>query len=67
MKGFKYQITMNIKLRKQKMNSNVEYANVYFSSIAKIVINRAFEWLIDKSFEEFCTGLIIGLMKDLDG
>ena len=52
MKGFKYQITMNIKLRNQKMNGGVEYANVYFNSIAKIVINRGFEWLIDQSFEE---------------
>ena len=52
MKGFEYQFTINIKLRKQKINGDVEYANVYFNSIAKIVINYGFERLIDKSFEE---------------
>ena len=57
MKSFKYQIPMNIKLCKQKMNAdvtsgaNVEHANVHFNSVAKIVINRSFDWLIDKSFE----------------
>ena len=52
MKGFKYQITINIKLRKQKINIKVEYANVYFNSVAKVVINRSFDWIIDKSFDE---------------
>ena len=52
MKGFKYQITTNFKLRKQKKNGDAEYANVYFNSIAKIVINYGFEHLTDKSFEE---------------
>ena len=52
MKGFKYQITMYVKLRKQKMNGDAEYANVYFNSFTKIVINYGFEHLIDKSSEE---------------
>ena len=43
MKSFKYQITMNVKLRKQKINDNAEYADVYFNSIAKIVINYDLE------------------------
>ena len=66
-KGFKYQITMNIKLRKQKTNgdtnsgANVEYANVYFNSVAKIVINCSFDWLIDKSFEEILYGISKGI------
>ena len=50
-KGFKYQITMNVQLCKQKMSGDKEYANVYFNSIAKIVVNYDFDHLIDRSFE----------------
>ena len=67
MKGFKYQITLHATLKKNKLNSNVEYAGVYLNSFVKIVINDGFEDGIDKCFEEFCTSLIIGLMKDLAG
>ena len=52
MKGFKYQITMYITLKKNKVDGNVEHAKVYFNSITKTVINNDFEHLIDKSFEE---------------
>ena len=52
MKGFKYQVTMNITLSKEKVNGDTEYASVYFTSITKIVINLDFEYSIDKSFEE---------------
>ena len=50
MKGFKYQITMNILLRKKKINGDTEYSFVYFNSITKTVINLDFN--LDKSFEE---------------
>ena len=52
MKGFKYQVTMNATLRKQKINGDTKYANVYFNSFVKIVINYDFEHLINKSFDE---------------
>ena len=52
MDGFKYQITMMVKLRKEKINGDNEYADVYFNSITKTVINLDFEYSIDKSFEE---------------
>ena len=52
MKGFKYQITMNIKLSKWKVNGNTEFASVFFNSLTKAVINLDFDSLIDKSFEE---------------
>ena len=52
MKGFKYQITVNITLSKEKINRDTEYASVYFNSITKIVINLDSEYSIDKSFEE---------------
>ena len=50
MKGFKYQITMNISLRKEKTNGNTEYSSVYFNSVTKTIINLDFN--LDKSFEE---------------
>ena len=50
MKGFKYQITMNISLCKEKINGDTEYSSVYFNSITKTIINLHFN--LDKSFEE---------------
>ena len=52
MKGFKYQITLHVTLKKAKLNDKVEYAKVYFNSFIKIVINENFESNIDKSIEE---------------
>ena len=48
MKGFKYQITMNISLSKKK-EGDTEYSSVY-NSITKTIINLDFN--LDKSFEE---------------
>ena len=45
MKGFKYNITMNITLSKYKGNNDTEYATVYFNSFIKTVINHDFEHL----------------------
>ena len=50
MKGFRYQITMNISLSKEKINGDTEYSSVYFNSITKTIINLDFN--LDKSFEE---------------
>ena len=50
MKGFKYQITMNISLSKEKINGDTEYSSVYFNSITKTIISLDFN--LDKSFEE---------------
>ena len=50
MKGFKYQITVNISLSKEKINGETEYSSAYFNSITKTVINLDFS--LDKSFEE---------------
>ena len=55
MKGFKYQITLHVTLKKNKLKDNTkctEYAGVYLNSFVKIVINENFESSIDKSFEE---------------
>ena len=37
-KGFKYQITVKILLKKYKLNGEVEFAPVYFNSVTKTVI-----------------------------
>ena len=52
MKEFKYQITLYVTLKKNKLDNNVEYAGVYLNSFIKIVINDNFNDGIDKSFEE---------------
>ena len=40
-KGFQYQITLKVMLKKYKI-TEIEFAPVYFSSITKIVINHKF-------------------------
>ena len=35
MKGFKYHITVNISLSKEKISGETEYSSVYFNSITK--------------------------------
>ena len=52
MRGFKYVITINVTLHKNKGNNETEYASVYFNSFIKTVINHNFEDSIDKCFEE---------------
>ena len=62
-KGFKYQITLNVKLKKYKLQGEIKFTPVYFNSPTKIVINHKFG--LEKSFQEIDTGLITRLMKDL--
>ena len=52
MKGFKYQITLFVTLKKHKLDCNVEYARVYVNSFIKLVINYGFDDDIDKSFSD---------------
>ena len=47
MKGFKYQLTLNIMLSKQKCSNANEYRSVYFNSLTKTVIG-------DNNFLEDC-------------
>ena len=39
-KGFKYQITVNVLLKKYKPNGEIEFAPVYFNSSTKTIINH---------------------------
>ena len=52
MKGFKYQITLFVTLKKCKLDGTVEYAAVYLNSFVKTVINYDFGDSIHKSFSE---------------
>ena len=42
MKGFKYQITVNVLSSKQNINGDIEYAPVYFNWI-----NEGSGWIIE--------------------
>ena len=64
MKGFKYQITVEVLLSKHKMDGYTEYSPVYFNSTTKIVINNM---TLIKHSKRFCTEEMIGLIKDLVG
>ena len=50
MKGFKYQITVAVLLRKYKYNGEIELRPVYFNSVTKTVTNHVFK--LEKSFEK---------------
>ena len=49
MKGFKYQITVNVLPSKYKGNGHKEFAPVYFNSATKTAIN--FKYMLDKSLQ----------------
>ena len=49
-KGFKYQITVKVLLKKYKSNGEIEFAPVYFNSSTKTIINRRYK--LDQSFQE---------------
>ena len=49
-KGFKYQITVKVLLKKYKHNGEIEFAPVYFNSFTKTIINHRFK--LENSFQE---------------
>ena len=49
-KGFKYQITVEVLLKKYKHNVETEFRLVYFNSVTKTVTNHIFK--LENSFEE---------------
>ena len=49
-KGFKYQITVEVLLKKCKHNGEIEFRLVYFNSVTKTVTNHIFK--LENSFEE---------------
>ena len=51
LKGSKYQIAVEVLLKKYKLNGEIEFRAVYFNSVTKTVTNHMFR--LEKSFEEF--------------
>ena len=49
-KGFKYKITVEVLLKKHKLNGDIEFAPVYFNSVTKTVINHRFR--LENYFQE---------------
>ena len=49
-KGFRYQITVKILLKKYKLNREIEFSPVYFNSLTKTIINNRFK--LEESFQE---------------
>ena len=41
-KGFKYQITVKVLLKRYKLNGEIKFAPVHFNSLTKAVINHRF-------------------------
>ena len=52
-KGFKYQITVKVLLKKYKHNSEIAFAPVYFKSFTETVINHISK--LENSFKTFYT------------
>ena len=65
MKGFKYQITVKVLLKKYKPNGEIEFAPVYFNSSTKLVKNHRYKLI--NLVKKFYIGLMHGLIKDLVG
>ena len=53
-KGFKYQITVKVLLKKYKLNGEIKFGPVYFNSVTKTVIYHRFR-LESKIFKKFYT------------
>ena len=49
-KGFKYQITVEVLLKKYKLEEEIEFETVYCNSLTKTVINHKFK--LESSFHE---------------
>ena len=49
-KGFKYQITKKVLLKKYRLNGKIDFVPVYFNSVTKTAINHRFK--LENSFQE---------------
>ena len=49
-KGFKYQITVKVLLKKYKPNEEIEFSPIYFNLLTKTIINNRFK--LEESFQE---------------
>ena len=58
-KGFKYQITVEVLLKKYKHNGEIEFRPVYFNSVTKTVTNHIFR--LENSFKEILYMIDVGI------
>ena len=49
-KGFKYQITVKVFLKKYKPNGEIDFTPIYFNLVTKLIINRRYK--LHKPFQE---------------
>ena len=49
-KGFKYQITVKVLLKKYKPNGEIEFTPVYFNSSTKTIINHRYKSIFSRNF-----------------
>ena len=59
-KGFKYQITLKVTLKRYK-RAEIEFSKVYFNSITKIVINHRLS--LENAFQEILCRIDNGIRK----
>ena len=64
-KGFKYQITVKVLLKKYKLIEEIEFAPAYFNSLTKTVINHRFR--LENSFQEILYMIDLWIIMDLVG
>ena len=64
-KGFIYQITVNVLLKKYKRDGEIEFRPVYFNSFTKTVANHRFQ--LESSFEEYLYKIDNWINKHLAG
>ena len=65
LKGFNYQITVEVLLKKYKHNGEIESRPVFFNSVTKTVTNTYLNW--KNLLKKFYTWLMFGLIMDLAG
>ena len=63
-KGFNYQITVKVLLKKYKCNKEIEFAPVYFNSFTKTIINQRFK--LENYFQEILCMINIWIIKRSD-
>ena len=60
-KGFKYQITLKVVLKKYKPNREIEFCPVYFNSKTKAVMNHKFS--LENAFQEILYMFVVWINK----
>ena len=63
-KGFKYQITVKVLLKKYNLNGEIEFAPVYFNSATKTLLNHRFR--LENSFQEVLCMINVWIINGSD-